>query len=288
MTKFKAQGLLAAFGAAFLLTYTHAHAQQTAPSDDEARRVTDASKANEDDVAKESENPIGNLTVIPFENYTNFGFGPHKGTQNILQIEPVVPIHITPDWTIINRAIIPVVWNPSLYPAPSVPQAIAPTDYSAFFSPSHPVDGWTWGIGPIVQIPTATNPSVGSSVWGLGPTAVIVKTTGPIVAGLLLNNVFSLGGTSGSGGTRYAQFLAEPFFNYNFGHGWFVSTAPIITFNEYGHGQKWTVPVGLEGGRIVKLGGKLPVKLSIGAYYNIVTPQYGAKWQLKSTMAFIF
>jgi hypothetical protein len=151
-------------------------------------------------------------------------------------------------------------------------------------------NGWTWGVDPIVQIPTATNSSVGSSVWGLGPTAVIVKTTGPTVAGLLLSNKFSLGGTSGPSGTRYAQFLAEPFFNYNFGHGWFLSTAPIITFDEYGHGhgQRWTVPVGLEGGRIIKLDGKLPVKMSIGAYYNIVTPKYGAKWQLKSTVAIIF
>jgi len=54
-------------------------------------------------------------------------------------------------------------------------------------------NGWTWGVDPIVQIPTATNSSVGSSVWGLGPTAVIVKTTGPTVAGLLLSNKFSLG-----------------------------------------------------------------------------------------------
>ena len=41
------------------------------------------------------------------------------------------------------------------------------------------------------------------------------------------------------------------------------------------------MPVGLVGGRIIKLGGKLPVKVSLGGYYNVVTPQYGAKWQLK-------
>ena len=72
---------------------------------------------------------------MPFENYTNFGFGPHNGTQNMLEFEPVVPFHISADWNLITRAVIPFVWNPSLYPAPSVPQAIAPTDASAFFSP---------------------------------------------------------------------------------------------------------------------------------------------------------
>ena len=77
------------------------------------------------------------------------------------------------------------------------------------------------GAGPIVQLPTATSPTVGSSVWGLGPTAVVVKATEHIVAGLLVNQVWSLGGVeSGPGGKRYAQFLPEPFVNYNLGHGW--------------------------------------------------------------------
>jgi len=39
-------------------------------------------------------------------------------------------------------------------------------------------------------------------------------------------------------------------------------------------------------GRIIKLGGKLPVKLS--RYYNVVTTQYGARWQLQSVVAVIF
>jgi len=166
----------AALLAASLLACAPAHAQETAP--DDHKPVTDASKANEDDIAKESQNPIGNLTILPFENYANFGVGPHDGTQNVLEFEPVVPFHITPDWNIIARAVIPVVWNPDLAPARSVPQAIAPTDFSTFLSASHPFNGWTWGVGPIVQVPTATNPSVGSSVWGLGPTAVAVWTGG--------------------------------------------------------------------------------------------------------------
>jgi hypothetical protein len=281
---------LAAVVAMSLLACAPAYAQQAQPTpkdDSESKPVTDASKADESSIAKESQNPIGNLTILPFENYTNFGFGPHKGTQDVLQFEPVVPFHITPDWNLIARAIIPAVWNPSLSPAPSVPQGIGPTDFSAFFSPSHPVNGWTWGVGPIVQIPTISSPTLGSNVWGVGPTAVVVKTEGPIVAGLLVNNVFSLGGTSGPGGTRYAKFLAQPFFNYNFDNGWFVGTAPIITANEYGSGQRWTLPIGAVAGRVIRLG-KIPIKLSLGAYYNAVTPQYGAKWTIQTVVAVIF
>jgi len=276
--------LLAATASAAL---TPAQAQQASPS--EAPRVSHetADKAEESDIAKESQNPIGNLTILPFENYANFDYGPNKGAQNVLEFEPVVPFHITDDWNVITRAVIPTVWTPSLAPAKTPPTALAPTDFSAFFSPSHSIDGWTWGVGPIMQIPTATNPAIGSSVWGLGPTAVVVKTTEHVVAGLLVNNVTSLGGTSGRFGTRYGQFLAQPFFNYNFGQGWFVTTAPIITDNEYSSGKKWTVPVGAEAGRVIRLG-KLPVKLSLGAYYNAIRPEYGSTWTLKTVVAIIF
>ena len=272
-------------GAACFLASAPAHAQQAQPSEVAAapavaKPVTDASKASDDDVAKELENPIGNLTVLPFENYTNFGVGPHNGAQNILEFEPVVPFHLNADWNLITRAVIPFVWNPSLLPAPSVPQAIAPTDFSAFLSPRNLGNGWTVGAGPIVQIPTETSLTVGSNVWGLGPTAVVVHTGEHDVYGVLVNDVWSMGGTSGPGGTKYANLLIEPFYNYNFGQGWFASTAPLITDNEDGHGETWTVPVGGSVGRIIRLGGKLPVKLSLGAYYNVVTPEYGARWTI--------
>ena len=118
---------------------------------------------------------------------------------------------------------------------------------------------------------------------------MVVKTTEHIVAGLLVNQVWSLGGVEqGPGGKRYATFLLEPFFNYNFGHGWFINSAPIITADWETPGRKWTVPVGTAFGRIIRLGGKLPVKLSLGGYYNVVTPQYGAKWQIQSVVAVIF
>ena len=62
----------------------------------------------------------------------------------------------------------------------------------------------------------------------------------------------------------------------------------VITANWETPGTKWSVPIGAGFGRIVKVGGKLPVKLQIGGFYNVVTPQFGARWQLQSTVAVIF
>ncbi len=263
-------------------------AQDAQPAAGAASSAADTSGQSTEDLAKKLQNPIGDLYTIPFQSNTNFGFGPHQGTQEILNIQPVIPLHINDDWNIITRTIVPVIWNPSLLPAPSVPQGIGPTTFSAFLSPKNPTNGWLWGVGPVVQIPTITSPTLGSNVWGLGPTAVIVYMGGPIVTGALVNNVWSLGGTSGPNGTKYATFLTQPFFNYNFQGGWFVGTAPIVTANELASGQKWTVPVGAQGGRLIKLFGKLPVNFLVGGYYNVVTPQYGARWQLRTQVAVIF
>src|SRR5262249_20472859 len=150
------------------------------------------------------------------------------------------------DWNLITRTILPLVWNPSFEPAHTVPFGLAPATMSLFLSPSQAVNGWVWGAGPIVQIPTTTDASLGPSVWGLGPAAVLVKIAGPILAGALVNNVFSLGGTSGPVGTRYNLLTFNPFFNYNFPGGWFVGSAPIVTANWTAAGTKWTVPIGAQ------------------------------------------
>ena len=45
--------------------------------------------------------------------------------------------------------------------------------------------------------------------------------------------------------------------------------------------------VGTQGGWRIKLGGKVPVNLPIGAYYYPLRPQYGATWQLLAQVAII-
>jgi hypothetical protein len=240
-------------------------------------------------LAKKLQNPVGDLYSFPFQNNTNFNYGPNKGTQDILNVQPVIPIHINDDWNIITRTILPLIWQPSLQPANTVPFGTGPITFSAFLSPKNPTNGWLWAAGPVFQVPTISDKTLGSNVWGAGPTAAIVYMKGPWVAGALANNVWSLGGTQGLGGTRYNTFLVQPFANYNFGGGWYVGSAPIITANWLTAGNKaWTLPVGAQIGRVIKIGGKLPVNLLLGAYYNALRPEFGSTWQLRTQITFIF
>src|SRR5262245_11764777 len=69
-----------------------------------------------EDLAKLAQNPVGNLISLPFQNNTNLNFGPEKGTQNILNIQPVIPISLDKEWNIITRTILPVIHMPTLGP----------------------------------------------------------------------------------------------------------------------------------------------------------------------------
>ena len=205
-----------------------------------------SAKSKNPDLAKKLQNPIGDLYSMPFQANTNFNSGPNKGTQVTLNIQPVIPIHLNEDWNVITRTILPLVWSPSMQPAQSVPFGTGPTTFSAFLSPKQAHDGWVWGVGPVLQLPTASNARLGSSVWGAGPTAVAVKMTGPWVTGALINNVWSLGGANGptgkaAGGTGYNMMTLQPFINYNFGEGWYLTSSPIVTANWLAAGNNaWT------------------------------------------------
>jgi hypothetical protein len=240
-------------------------------------------------LAEKLQNPIADLYSVPFQNNTNFNVGPNKGAQDILNIQPVIPLHLNEDWNVITRTILPLVWSPSFQPAASVPPfGLGPTTFSAFLSPTRAVNGWTFGGGVIVELPTITNKNLGSNVWGAGPAAVAVRMAHPWVYGALVNTVFSLGGTTGAGGTKYALTTINPFANYNFRGGWFVGASLITTASWDTAGEKWTLPVGAQVGRLVKVGGKLPVNLLVGAYYNALRPPGTGTWQLRTQVTFVF
>jgi hypothetical protein len=242
-----------------------------------------------EELAKLAQNPVGNLVSVPFQNNTNFNTGPRSGTQNILNIQPVYPIEVNRDWNIITRTIVPLIWQPAFAPDQGDTFGLGDVQFSAFLSPASPgPGGLIWGAGAILQAPTNTDDVLGNRNWGLGPTAVVLKLEkgSPWVYGVLVNNVWSL--SSDKQGGRYNNFLLQPFLNYNFPGGLYLTTSPIVTANwEADSSERWTVPLGGGVGKIFHLG-KLPVNTQVGAYYNVVHPDNGANWQLRVQVQLMF
>ena len=233
-------------------------------------------------LAKTSQNPVGSLVSLPLQNNTNFGFGPGEDVQNIFNIQPVIPVSLSKKWNLINRAIIPVMYQPEVVPGQGSTTGIGDTSYTGFISPREP-GKLIWGAGPVISIPTSTDDSLGSGEWAAGPSVVLLTMPGSWVVGVLASNIWSFDSDA-----EVNFFFGQFFANYNMKKGWFLTTQPIFTANwEAASGQQWTVPVGGGIGRVYKIG-KQPVNTLVQGYYNVERPDFGAKWQLRLQFTFLF
>jgi hypothetical protein len=245
-----------------------------------------------EDLAKIAQNPVGNLISVPFQENAYFNVGPEKRTQNVLNIQPVIPISISDDWNIITRTILPIISQPGFTPDQSRTNGIGDVQISAFLSPAKP-GAWIWGVGAITQLPTHSNNLLGNNNAGLGPTAVFLHLEhgSPWVYGVLANNIWSVNGSAtftSSNSASYNNGLIQPFVNYNCEGGAYLTSSPILTVNWEARGsQQWTVPMGAGVGKLFKLG-KLPVNTSLSAYYNVVRPDFAPNWQVRLQVQFMF
>jgi len=234
------------------------------------------------ELAKSAQNPVASLISVPFQNNTTYEFGPRDRTQNVLNIQPVIPFSLNEDWNLITRTILPVVSQPSFVRGQNRNNGVGDTLVTLFASPKQPVFGrLLLGAGPVVNIPTASDERLGADLWGMGLSGVALTVTGPFVTGLLVTQTWNLEGDD------FSRFLTQPFFNINFPGGWYFSTSPAITADFEADDNAWLVPVGGGFGKVQFIG-KLPVNLSFQAYYNAEKPRFGGDWSTRFTIQFLF
>ena len=150
-----------------------------------------------EDLREAAQNPIADLISLPFQNNTNFDIGRSENTQNVLNIQPVYPVHLNQSWNLITRPILPVISQPPFFSGRELAAleeifgpGIGDTEFGLgdltpefFFSPRKPTLlapglGMVWGLGPVFQFPTATDDELGTGKWSAGPTFVIFFETG--------------------------------------------------------------------------------------------------------------
>ena len=223
------------------------------------------------DLAKTVQNPLATLVALPFQFNFNNGARPPGATQDRrffnLNIQPVIPFP-GEKWNVISRTIIPLNSVP-LGDTDSI-FGLGDTSLSLFWSPAK-ASSLTWGVGPAIVLPTASNPEIlGSEQWSVGPTGVIFYGIGQWTLGAVASNVWSVAGNSNREDVNL--LVLQYFANYNFGEGWAVGTAPIITCNwEAPSSEQCTIPWGLQVSKLTHFGPR-PVNLLVGYYENSEHP----------------
>ena len=257
-----------------------------------------AAPANDTEaLAKATQNPVASLISVPFQNNTNFAIGPYNRTQNILNIQPVIPAKIASNWMLISRIIQPILWQP--YSTQNTGGEFGFGDMSPTFFLSPVKHGkLIWGAGPAWVFPTATNQLLGQGKVSVGPSVVALVQPGHWSIGALVNNVWSFAGSGGR--PEVNQMTLQYFITYNLQKGWNVSSSPILSANwnnkapldaanggDTTSGGRWTVPVGGGIGRITRLGPQ-PVNMALNFYGNVVHPSGASSWGMRFQIALLY
>jgi hypothetical protein len=236
-----------------------------------------------DALAKQLANPVAALISVPFQNNIDFGIGPKDGWRYTLNVQPVVPFSLNDDWNLISRTIVPVIHQQDVFGSTSQ-TGLGDTVQSLFFSPKEPTSGgWTWGVGPVFLLPTATDGRLGSEKWGLGPTAVALKQEGKWTYGLLANHLWSVTGHSDRAEVN-ATFL-QPFVTYSLGQGQTLTAQTETTYDW--KSSQWTVPIGLIYGKVTRIGSQM-VSIGGGIRYFGTKPDGAPDWGIRVSLTLLF
>ena len=234
-----------------------------------------------EELSKAAANPLADLISLPFQNNLNMNYGEYNRNVNVLNIQPVIPLA---GGKLITRTIFPIVYIPDFSnESGKLSSGLADIVFTAFYVPAS--KGLMWGFGPIFELPTGGSIR-GSQKWSVGPSLVLMAQPGDWTVGMLINNVWSFAGNSDRDEVNH--MLINLFIVRQLGGGWYVNSAPIITADWTADSEdRWIVPLGAGGGKVVMLGGKLPLNLQTQLYYNVVRPDFGPEWQWRVQAQFL-
>jgi hypothetical protein len=234
-------------------------------------------------LAKESQNPVGNLVSMPLQFNFNTGGDLEDATALTFNFQPVIPFRVTTNWNAIVRTILPIESLPG--PEATRFSGIGNIQLQWFITSAHP-GAFIWGVGPVLSLPTATSAPLQTGTWAAGPGVVLVKMTGPWVIGGVISQYWPAADAGGEPKTN--QFVAQPAINYNFGKGYAVSFSPVITADwDAPDGQEWTVPMGLGVSRTTVFSGR-PMSLGLQYYRNVVRPDGSPGQVLRFAITLLF
>jgi hypothetical protein len=233
------------------------------------------------DLAKQLSNPVASLVSVPLQFNWDQPVGIDDDTRMTVNFQPVVPFSLNDDWNMILRWIMPYVGQPRLFEGGLPNSGLSDIVASVFFSPSAP-GAFIWGVGPVMLLPSTSDPVLGSGKWAAGPTVVILKQTGGWTYGLLANHLWSYAGDDFTGGVERSEVNAsflQPFASY--------TTANTVTYGinleasaNWEAEDEWTMPMHLTVTKLTRFG-TFPMSIGGGVGIFAAAPNGRPDWRLR-------
>ncbi|KAB1069764.1 hypothetical protein F6U93_02835 [Tamlana haliotis] len=237
------------------------------------------------ELAKKLANPVASLISVPIQTNSDFGIGELEGSRFTANVQPVLPIRLSDDLTLITRAVIPIISQQNVTGIGNTETGLSDVVLSGFFSPTPKAGGLIWGFGPAFLVPTATEDFLGTKKFGVGPTAVALKQTkGGITLGALVNQIWSVAGDSDRADVN--QFFFQPFIVKNWPSGAGVSAVFEFTQNWEGNTTNLMFNPNVSGITSV---GKQKVSFSVGPKFNLIAPsETRFDFGMRAQISFLF
>lgn len=238
------------------------------------------------ELAKKVANPIADLATLPaLYNWDGRLGAEREGTSNYVRVQPVLPLHIDDDWSVISRLFMPIVEQADVSPGSGEQAGLTGVNLSFFLSPQGPVaQGLSLGLGPVIGFP-ATDAALGSQKWSAGPTAAIVwQPAGPWTLGFLTRHLWSVGGSTHEADIN--ETYLQPFVSYTTKDAWTLGLNSESTY--YWTDDEASVPINLTLTKLVRLGG-MALSLGPGVRYWVEDPDtaaHGWGFRFETTLVF--
>jgi hypothetical protein len=241
----------------------------------------EAETANE--LAKMLANPVANLWSMQFQ-FNNFELTNGRWNNNLV-FQPVMPVSLTKDINLITRPVVQL-YNSVPYQTSTGADARTTSfgDWTQLeiFSPADS-GNWLLGAGPTFIFPTATSNYTGQGKWQVGPALVLAYMSKSFILGVFPQQWWSYAGDASRPNT--SQINIQPIANLFLEGGWTVGYSGNITANWKAPGNnRWTVPIGIGVGKVVRFG-PLPVRIGLAGQYMVMQPDpVGQRWNIQLSL----
>jgi hypothetical protein len=249
-----------------------------------ARAQPQDAQAQNADLAKQLSNPISSLVSVPFQFNWEQNVGTSDGTRFVLNVQPVIPFSMNQDWNLIVRLIAPFVSQPALVEGELPAGGISDITTSFFISPAKSTR-FIWGAGPVIVLPSTSEPTLGTGKWSAGPTIVVLKQTGPWTVGALWNQVWSFSGDSTRSDVN--QMFLQPFLAYQATRTITLTLQSETTANwNAENGDRWTVPINFLVSKLSSFG-PFPASYQMGFGGFPAHPTIGPSWKIRGAIVLL-
>lgn len=195
----------------------------------------------------QANNPLANTKSINLQDQFVGNLSGVDEPANSIYLRAAVPFQAFGS-TVIARGTLPINTFPT---TPRGDHETGLGDFNIFaaylFDTGNP--GISFGIGPQLTAPTATDDALGSGKWSAGFANVLFVATDPVVQyGYLLTWQTSFAGEDRRADVNIGAF--QPFVFYQLGGGTYLRSSAVMSYDF--ENTAWNVPIGLGLGQVIK------------------------------------